>query len=342
MIQSPSRKHFHGIVVIDKPAGMTSHDVVNKMRGIFATKRVGHTGTLDPEATGVLVLCLGNGTRLAEYLSAAQKQYTAEITFGVETDTLDIWGKVTAEPDVSSLTEADLVRALPAFRGTISQVPPMVSALRHEGKHLYELARKGVSVVREARPIEILRLELNRFTPGARPTCELEITCSTGTYIRSIAGDLGSALGVGGAMSALRRNSVGSGDKAYTLSQAHTLEELSERRREAPQTLAEAILPLASAVYDWPRVTVTEDQEHRIRNGQALATEEITLAAVPTDNGPVAVLNGAGELVAIARLADANTVQPVKVMALDLPLLARNERSGEGRGEVGVSSHSSE
>ena len=203
---------INGIVVVDKPAGMTSHDVVGVARKLFRTKRVGHTGTLDPDATGVLVLCLGNATRLAEYLSAARKHYVADVVFGVETDSQDASGQVVAERDAAHLTQADVSAILPAFRGAIQQVPPMVSALHHEGQRLYDLARQGIVVERAARAVQIDELELTVWTPGVHPTARLEITCSTGTYIRSLAADIGAAAGVGGMMQTLRRTWVGERD----------------------------------------------------------------------------------------------------------------------------------
>src|SRR5579871_4611704 len=155
-----SRSDYDGLLIVDKPAGMTSHDVVNAVRKLFHTKRVGHTGTLDPDATGVLVLCLGQATRLAEYLSASRKHYVTTVVFGVETATQDASGAVIAERDAGFLTAERVAALLPRFRGTILQVPPMVSARHHQGKRLYELAREGVTVEREARQIHIVSLEL--------------------------------------------------------------------------------------------------------------------------------------------------------------------------------------
>jgi tRNA pseudouridine55 synthase len=264
----------NGIVVVDKPAGMTSHDVVYVARKLFQTKRVGHTGTLDPDATGVLVLCLGPATRLAEYLSAARKHYVAEVTFGVETDTQDASGQVLAERDASHLTEATVRSLLSRFRGRIMQVPPMMSALHHEGQRLYELARAGVTVERAAREVEIASLELTAWAPGETPTAALEITCSTGTYIRTLAADLGAAGGVGGMMLSLRRTWVGaSEDRAFTLREAHTLDTL--RARAQAGTLDEAVLPPAAALADWPQARLTESEAARIGQGRALEVSSI-------------------------------------------------------------------
>lgn len=312
----------NGIVVIDKPGGMTSHDVVGIARKLFRTKRVGHTGTLDPDATGVMVLCLGHATRVAEYLSAARKHYTAEVVFGVETDTQDAGGQITAERDASPITEYDVQRVLPAFRGTIQQVPPMVSALHHEGKRLYELARQGITVEREARTLHIDELELTAFTPDSHPVAQLEITCSTGTYIRSLASDIGTALGVGGMMQSLRRTWVGERldepNRPFTLANAHTLEALRERAQAG--TLADVLLPLSIALTGWPQARLTDEQTARIRRGQTVALADVNAAQLANwppalPDAPIALLDEAGDVIAIARL-EAELLHPHKVFAV--------------------------
>jgi tRNA pseudouridine55 synthase len=307
---------FHGIVIIDKPAGMTSHDVVHQARKLFRTKRIGHTGTLDPDATGVLVLCLGNATRLAEYLSAARKHYATEVVFGIETDTQDASGVTIAIRDASHLTEADLRALLPRFRGTINQIPPMVSAIHHQGRRLYELAREGVEVEREAREVQIDLLELTSFTPGEQPVAALEVTCSTGTYIRTLSADLGAAAGVGGIMRALRRAWVGDEAHHFALGEAHTLDDLRERERAG--TLAEVVLPPAVALASWPQATLQADQEARIRRGQTVPANEVIPAGLlwppVTEMDRIALLDERGDLIAVARLL-AGQLQPTKVFA---------------------------
>lgn len=316
----PSPSLYNGIVVVDKPAGMTSHDVVGVARKLFKTKRVGHTGTLDPEATGVLVLCLGQATRLAEYLSAARKHYVTEVVFGIETDTQDATGVTLAERDAAHLTEDTVQALLPRFRGAIQQIPPMVSALHHQGKRLYELAREGVEVERAPRDITIYALELVAFTAGVHPVGRLEVTCSTGTYIRTLAADLGAAAGTGGMMRALRRTWVGqSAEKAFTLQEAQTLDGLRERAGNG--TLGEIVLPLALAVRDWATVTLDPAQQARIRNGQRLVMDEIEIRRNESgENAPASLsederlllLDEAGEVCAVAR-ACAAEIQPEKV-----------------------------
>jgi len=311
----------NGIVILDKPAGMTSHDVVNAARKLFHTRRIGHTGTLDPDATGVLVLCLGQATRLAEYLSAAWKHYVTEVVFGVETDTQDASGQMTAERDASAVT-AEAVRALlPRFQGTISQIPPMVSALHHEGKRLYELAREGVTVERAPRQVQIAQIALTEFVSGVHPVATLEVTCSTGTYIRTLAADLGAAAGVGGMMRSLRRTWVGSGgsaaDRAFRVEDAHTLDEL--RARAANGTLAEAVVPLRAALASWPQARLNAGQQTRIQQGQRLRQAEVPLLdgqmwSSVSPETPIALLDADGEVVAVARAAQGQ-IHPVKVFS---------------------------
>lgn len=299
----------NGVVVVNKPAGMTSHDVVDALRRLFKTKRVGHTGTLDPDATGVLVLCIGNATRLVEYLTAARKHYVTRIVLGVETDTQDASGNVTAERSASHLSESDLLEVLPLFRGTIEQIPPMVSARHHEGKRLHELARAGITVEREARPVQIDRLELTDFLPGTIARATLEVTCSTGTYIRTLAADIGAAVEVGGMMQTLLRTWVGSPDGAFTLAQACSLEELHSRAEAG--TLQQVLVPLEKVVADWTVVHLTEGQTARIRMGQAVRRDDLSIEA-PEEVAPVAMFDHSGVMCGIARL-DAEYLHPVKV-----------------------------
>lgn len=307
---------LEGVVVVDKPARVTSHDVVRLVRQLCATRRVGHTGTLDPDATGVLVLCLGRATRLAEYLSASRKNYVAEVVFGIETDTLDASGQVLAERDASTLTESTLRCLLVRFQGTIQQVPPMVSALHHEGKRLYELARAGIVVERPPRAVVIDQITLRRFTPGVHPAAELEITCSTGTYIRSLAADLGTASGTGGTMRSLRRTWVGAdAATAFTLAGAYSLDSL--RAHATDGTLGETLMPPVEALRGWPQATLSEVQSERIRHGQAVRLEELSIGAL-ADRAPlapetlVALLSAEGGLVAVARVVP-DALRPVKV-----------------------------
>ncbi|MCF0120001.1 MAG: tRNA pseudouridine(55) synthase TruB [Oscillospiraceae bacterium] len=205
---------MNGVIIIDKSVGWTSHDVVGKLRGIFREKRIGHGGTLDPMATGVLPVFVGRATRAVEFCENYEKEYVAGFRTGIKTDTQDITGSVIAESD-RAVTLSDIKAVLPQFTGDIMQIPPMYSALKVNGQKLYELARKGVEVERKARPITIRELELTE-------SGELRILCSKGTYIRTLINDIGDALGCGAVMTSLRRTKAG----AFTLGDAHTIDEV--------------------------------------------------------------------------------------------------------------------
>lgn len=227
-LSRPRNGHVDGILNIDKPPGMTSMDVVRRVKRAIRQKRVGHGGTLDPIATGVIAIFLGQATRMMDYLIEGAKEYRGTVELGVETDTYDTAGEVTATGDASSVTMQDIENALVAFRGAIRQVPPMYSALKRDGKRLYELARAGVEVEREARKVEVMGIKLLDWTP---PVVELTVTCGRGFYMRSLAHDLGRALGCGGHLKSLVRLRNG----PFKVSEAMTLE-------DAEQSLADGDL----------------------------------------------------------------------------------------------------
>ena len=248
-----------GVLNVDKPAGWTSHDVVGRVRRLAGLRQVGHAGTLDPMATGVLVLCLGKATRLLEYLSGQPKTYLAGVTLGATTDTYDAEGEVVDCQPVPALDAAQIDQALDAFRGEIMQRPPAYSALKRDGVALYKRARAGEAVEVEPRPVTIYQLDLLAFDGQA---VQLRIRCGAGTYVRSIAHDLGQALGCGGHLSALRRTAVGN----FTVDSAVTPEKLAE-----PGALAAALLPADAAVAHLPRLDVSEAEAGRLLHGQAIA-----------------------------------------------------------------------
>ena len=233
-----------GVLIVDKPAGMTSHDVVDRVRRIAGTRRVGHTGTLDPSATGVLVLCLGRATRLVTALQAGTKTYAAVAQLGVTTTSEDLDGEVLTRTSAAHLDEDTVCGALGAFHGEIDQVPPMVSAIRIDGERLHERARRGEVVDRPARRVVIESILLDRFTPGETAEVGFLIACSAGTYVRSIARDLGERLGVGGALASLRR--VANGPFAAT--EAVTLAQLEEDPSALARHLLAPLDALARAV----------------------------------------------------------------------------------------------
>ncbi len=253
----------NGILCLDKPSDMTSFSCCAVVRRLLGTKKVGHAGTLDPQATGVLPILVGNATRALDFLPDHTKRYVATLRFGAVSDTLDVWGQVTETHKPLPL-KADVEAALAAFRGDILQVPPMVSALKKDGKRLYDLARQGIEVEREARPVTVHALTLLHCDEAAG-TAVLDCTCSKGTYIRTICDDLGRVLGCGAVMTALRRTmAVGlSEEQAVTLDAARALAE--------DGTLAARLIPTEVALREYPPLTVSEAQGVRFRNGGALA-----------------------------------------------------------------------
>lgn len=258
-----------GVLVVDKPAGMTSHDVVAVVRRAAGTRRVGHTGTLDPDATGVLVCCVGDATRLVRFLQDSPKTYQASMVLGLATSTQDASGEPVFEADASAVDEGALCAALTEFQGRIQQVPPMVSAVRVDGERLHELARRGEVVEREARTVTVHDLVLEAFTPGERATASFLVTCSPGTYVRTIAHDLGEVLGVGGSLTALRRLA----NAGFTVDEAVSLDEVE--RRGADGSIDEVVVPTVHALRYRPTVEVDDATVRRLVHGASLPSQGI-------------------------------------------------------------------
>jgi tRNA pseudouridine55 synthase len=281
--------------VLDKAAGWTSHDVVAKARGLLGTRKVGHAGTLDPDATGVLVLGVGRATRLLIYLSGLDKAYTGEIVLGVATSTLDASGEVTGTWEMTDVTLDDVRRAARRLTGTIQQVPPMVSAKKLAGRRLHDLARQGVEVERQPVQVHVERFDVgDAIEPGVYP---IWVTCSSGTYVRSLAADLGIVLGGGAHLRNLRRVAVG----PYGVDEAVPLEALTPERLLPP---IEALRGVARVVAD-PSIAV------RVRHGQVLPTDALRV----TGEGPWAIVDDAGELLAVYERHRGETVKPGVVFA---------------------------
>ena len=269
-----------GLVVVDKAAGWTSHDVVAKCRGIFGQKKIGHSGTLDPDATGVLLIGLGRVTRLLRFLTALPKSYTGEVVLGTATSTLDSSGEVLATFDMS-VTPDEVQAAAATLTGDIEQVPPMVSAVKIGGKRLHELARAGEEVERAPRPVHVARFDT---APTDDPLVyRIEVDCSSGTYVRTLAADLGAALGGGAHLRNLRRTAIGS----FTVEEAAWLDALT-------------VLSPAEALRDYPAVTVSAAEAADIRHGKR----------VPLPEGTLRVLDGDGDLVAVAEAGRTAVVVP--------------------------------
>ena len=246
-----------GIVIIDKPAGWTSQDVAARLRGVFHERRIGHGGTLDPMATGVLPIFVGRATRAVEFFEHAEKEYVAGLRLGVQTDTQDLTGEIVAQRPVS-VTREQVQAALEGFLGVQEQLPPMYSAVKIGGKKLYELARQGKTVERKPRQIELLELEL---LSGENADWQFRVRCSKGTYVRTLCHDIGQALGCGGCMSSLRRTKAG----GYGLDRAVTMEEII-----AMDDPTACLLPVDSVFERLPRVTAHENQLRAIYNGAAI------------------------------------------------------------------------
>ena len=251
---------MNGIVIIDKPAGWTSQDVVSKLRGVLHTKRIGHGGTLDPMATGVLPVFVGRATRGVEFFEHAEKTYEAVLQLGITTDTEDITGMVLTQQD-AFVTGAQLEQVLQQFRGEIQQIPPMYSALKINGQKLCDLARKGKEVERKPRTITIFDLTLLSMEADG---IHLRVRCSKGTYIRTLCKDIGQALGCGGCMASLRRVAAG----AYTIDEAVPLSQLVESAD--PESF---LRPVDTMFVQYPAVTLTEKQTLRCRNGNSFSVE---------------------------------------------------------------------
>ena len=246
-----------GILIIDKPHGLTSHDVITRIRRVTKVRQVGHAGTLDPMATGVLVVCLGQATRISEYLFGHDKAYRATIRLGIETNTYDADGEIVATHEVS-IDRAAVEQALAQFIGEIQQVPPMYSAIKRDGRKLYELARHGIEIERAARSVIVHSIELRDY---AAPDITLDVQCSAGTYIRSIAHDLGEALGTGGHLIELRRTASG----PFTIDQAISLDELEKAAAEFQWHTY--LRPIDEALSTWPLVVLAEPDRLRALNG---------------------------------------------------------------------------
>ena len=255
---------INGIIVVHKEAGYTSHDVVAKMRGICGQKKIGHTGTLDPQATGVLPVCLGSATKLCDMLADRDKEYVAGLLLGVETDTQDTTGRILAEHPVEVSREEVCAGAL-SFVGEYLQVPPMYSALKVDGKKLYELARAGKEVERKARPVVIRELEILEC---ALPLVRFRVVCSKGTYIRTLCADIGGKLGCGGAMGRLERSRVGD----FCLENAYTLGQMQQLKDE--NRLQEAVLPVDSVFTRCPLLHMQEEYRSLADNGNAFRAEQ--------------------------------------------------------------------
>lgn len=298
------RGDIAGILNVDKPTGLTSHDVVAKVRKASGLRKVGHAGTLDPAASGVLLVCLGQATRVTEFLMEGRKRYDAEIRLGVTTDTGDSEGRVLRRIPEINTSQQEVQEALDRFKGRVEQIPPMHSALKHQGTTLYRLARQGIEVERRPRPVEIYDLRLTEWAP---PTFQLLVECSKGTYVRALARDLGDVLGTGAFLQRLVRVASGS----YTLDDAVSLTEALQRL--AGGRWQEILHPLDEALLSLEGMTVDEESESLIRHGQQVEGPEPLSAPFCR-----AYSASSGRFVALMQYDERNKAwQPRKVFNLD-------------------------
>jgi tRNA pseudouridine55 synthase len=284
-----------GCLVVDKPAGWTSHDVVARIRRLLGTRRVGHAGTLDPDATGVLVIGIGRATRLLRFATMLKKTYVGEVVLGVATSTLDASGEVTARAEMGHVTPEEVRMAALSLTGRLEQVPPMVSAVKIGGRRLHELAREGVVVERPPRPVEVYRFDV--FDSGLGSLYQVLVECSSGTYVRVLAADLGERLGGVAHLRTLRRVAVGS----FRDSDAIALEDVS----------ADCVLPCRELVRDMPSAEIAGDELAAVQHGRSVERSILKLAG----DGPWALVGPDGELVAVGEPRGSDKVRPAVVLA---------------------------
>jgi len=290
-----------GILLLDKPVGMTSNEALQVVKRLYRARKAGHTGSLDPLATGLLPLCLGEATKISAYLLDADKRYWVRVKLGQVTTTGDAEGEVVETRPVVGIDEARVRQALAHFQGTIQQLPPMYSALKHQGQRLYKLAREGVEVEREPRAVTIhaimlLGLEGEEF--------EMAVHCSKGTYVRTLAEDIGAALGCGGYVSALRRTGVG----PYLADRMVGLPEIEQRAEEGFEALDGLLLPIDSAVGHWPEVKLSEDAAYYLKLGQPV------LVPKAPPNGWLRLYDARGRFLGVGEIEDDGKVAPRRLM----------------------------
>ncbi len=295
-----------GILLVDKPAGMTSHDVVDRIRRAARMKRVGHTGTLDPSATGLLILCLGPATRLSEHFTALDKTYEGTMRLGVETASYDLDGEIVAEKPVPDLDAATIQIQCDPFVGQIQQIPPMVSAVKVDGERLYKLARKGETVDRPARSVLVRAYDVLSYDA---PDAQVRVTCSSGTYVRALCHDVGQALGCGAALASLRRLAVG----RHRVEDALPLEAFT-----SPDSVEARLLPMGDAL-ELPAGILQDDALPALANGNPISSRNL-IGGCPVSHGWLQLKNQAGELVALGMVEPAgleSIVHPKRVFLND-------------------------
>ncbi|MDR0315046.1 MAG: tRNA pseudouridine(55) synthase TruB [Oscillospiraceae bacterium] len=294
-----------GIVCLNKPGGITSFSAVSKVKGILGVKKAGHTGTLDPMATGVLPVAAGGATRFIELLPSGRKEYIANFSLGLTTDTLDITGEITGTYPVNSGPD-DLKSVLALFRGEIEQIPPMYSAILKDGVRLYEFARKGIEIERTPRKVSIYSLELSGFDPD-KNEYEIKVECSAGTYIRTLISDIGDKLSCGAVMTKLCRT----GSNGFLLSQSYTIEQLEQLKKD--DEIYKAVIPIEEILSNFNSITVTSAQATRFVNGGGLLRDRLR---EPLGEGLYRVYSTENVFLGIGEITDSNNELKVKKLYL--------------------------
>jgi len=294
-------RDVNGILLLDKPSGITSNDALQQVKRLFFAKKAGHTGSLDPLASGVLPICMGEATKVSAFLLDADKRYEVRCQLGVKTATADAEGEVISTRPVENYSDAQIEAVLEQFRGPIEQIPPMYSALKHEGQRLYKLARQGLEVEREPRPVDIHGLVL---TGRGDDWLDIAVHCSKGTYVRTLAEDIGEQLGCGAHVSALRRTAVG----PYNDEHLVTLEQLQALKDEDKRATDDLLLPIESALTQWPDVRLSADAAFYLRQGQA-----VLVPRAPT-SGWVRVYEGEHTFLGMGEILDDGRVAPRRMM----------------------------
>ena len=303
-------RKLDGILVLNKPIGMSSNEALQQAKRLFFAAKAGHTGNLDPLATGVLPLCFGEATKFSQFLLDSDKGYRTTVTFGRKTASGDEDGEILEDTGAASLTENQVAGVLDKFRGDIEQVPPMYSALKKDGQPLYKLARQGIEVEREARPVSIYRLELTAFRPGPYPEADLEIECSKGTYIRTLAEDIGAALGFGAYVSSLHRFASG----PYTESEALELDALQDERGEGrAEQLDHHVLPVESALENMVPIELDANTGFYFKQGQPVMVPKLYQFA--EEHAIVRVSLDTGEFLGVAEVIDDGQIAPRRLIA---------------------------
>lgn len=297
-------RDVHGVFLLDKPQGMSSNDILQKVKRLFQANKAGHTGALDPLATGMLPICLGEATKFSQFLLDSDKRYQVTAKLGERTDTSDAEGQV-VEARAVNVGEAEIIAALDQFRGDILQVPTMFSALKHNGKPLYEYARQGITVEREARSITIFEL---RFIEYSAPYLTLEVHCSKGTYIRTLVDDLGEVLGCGAHVTVLRRLAVAN----YPIEAMMSYEDLQNLSENQPlEALDQHLLPLDTAVESLPKINLTAEQTKAVGFGQRVKFENINQTY-----GQVRLFSENGQFLGVAEITNDNVIRPSRMVNL--------------------------